>query len=145
MRQIFVELRFWNCAATAVEDVVAWAQAIQRHDVILLAHRTLEVLPPETWYETFRKEYEEERYFKASVSHCIAFADWERLNADFGFDIYRQGGNKLEVVALLDFQFKDERPLVEPLAQRLLAGEFGPGDTILIDISASKEFVFQKK
>jgi len=121
MHQIFVELRFWNCAATAVEDVVAWAQVFQRHGVILLAHRTLEPLPPETWYETFRKEYEEERYFKASVGHRIAFADWGRLNADFGFDIYRQGGNKLEVGALLDFQFKDQRPLVEPLAQRLLA------------------------
>ncbi len=121
MRQIFVDLRFWNCAATAVEDVVAWAQVLQRHGIILLAHRTLEPLPEEIWYETFRKEYEEEEYFKASVAHRIAFTDWGRMNADFGFDEYWEGGNKLEVGALLDFQFKDERPLVEPLAQRLLA------------------------
>ena len=121
MRQIFVDLRFWNCAATTVEDVVAWAQVLQRHGVILLAHRTLEPLPAEIWHETFQKEYEEEEYFKASVAHRIAFTDWGRLNADFGFDEYREGGNKLEVGALLDFQFKDERPLVEPFAQRLLA------------------------
>ena len=121
MRHIFVNICFWNCAATTVEDVVAWARVLQRHGIILLAHRTLEPLPEETWYETFRKEYEEEEYFKASVAHRIAFADWGKLNADFGFDEYRRGGNKLEVGALLDFQFQDQRPLVEPFAQRMLA------------------------
>ena len=121
MRQIFVELRFWNCAATTVEDVVAWAQVLQRHDITLLAHRTLEPLPTRLWYETFQKEYENEEYNKSSVAHRIAFADWGKLAAGFRFDEYRQGGNKLEIGVLLDFQFQDQRPLVEPLAQRLLA------------------------
>jgi len=121
LHHIFVNICFWNCAATTIEDVVAWVRVLQRHGIILLAHRTLEPLPEETWYETFRKEYEEEEYFKASVAHRIAFADWGKLNADFGFDEYRRGGNKLEVGALLDFQFQDQRPLVEPFAQRMLA------------------------
>jgi len=123
MRQIFVELRFWNCAATSVEDVVAWAKVLQRHGILLLAHYTLEPLPETAWKETFQKEREEEEYFKSSVSHRISFTDWGELNADFGFDEYREekgGGNKLEVAVLLNFEFKDERPLVEPLAQRLL-------------------------
>ena len=121
MHQIFVELRFWNCTATTVEDVVAWVHVLQRHGIVLLAHYTGEPLPEETWQETFERERYRFETFKSSISHRIAFADWGRLNASFRFDEYQEGGNKLEIGTLLDFQFKDERPLVEPFAQRLLA------------------------
>jgi len=120
MRQIFVNLHFWNCAATAVEDVVAWAKILQRHGAILLARRTLEPLPEERWLETFQKERYETKIFKSHIGHRIVFADLGGLEANFWFDEYHEGGNKLEVGTLLDFQFKDQRPLVEPLAQRLL-------------------------
>jgi hypothetical protein len=124
MRHIRVDICFWNCAATAVEDVVAWARVLQAHGIILLAPYTLEPLTENQWEEIFRKQREEEEYFKSSISHRIAFEDWGKLNADFGFDEYwehRGGGNKLQLGGLLDFQFKDERHRVEPFAQRLLA------------------------
>jgi len=124
MRDIRVDICFWNCEATRVEDVVAWAHVLQRHGVILLAHYTLEPLPEERWYETFQKERYRFKSFKSSIGHVFAFRDWGQMNGGFGFDEYLEedgGGNKLEFGALLDFEFKDERPLVEPLAQRLLA------------------------
>ena len=124
MRHIQVDLCFWNCAATAVEDVVAWARVLQAHGVILLAHYTLEPLTENQWEEVFRQQREEEEYFKSSISHRIAFVDWGKLNSGFRFDEYHEGdggGNKLQLGGLLDFQFKDERHLVEPFAQRLLA------------------------
>jgi len=124
MRHIRVDLCFWNCAATAVEDVVAWARLLQAHGILLLAHYTLEPLAENQWEEVFRQQREEEEYFKSSIGHVISFENWGELNARFDFQEYTEkqgGGNKLEIGGLLDFQFKDERSLVEPFAQRLLA------------------------
>jgi hypothetical protein len=106
-----------------VEDLVAWTQVLRCHRIILLAHYTLEPLPEERWVETFQRELEDQdSLFKAFVLHKIAFEDWGKLNASFGFEEYRKGGgDKLHVGSLLDLEFKDERLLVEPFAQRLLA------------------------
>lgn len=124
MRHIRVDICFWNCEATEVGDVVAWTRVLQRHGIILQARGTLEPMAEEEWEEAFRKQREEEEYFKSSIGHVITFKDWGRLNAMFDFQEYTEeqgGSNKLEIGGLLDFQFKDERPLVEPFAQRLLA------------------------
>jgi hypothetical protein len=123
MRYIDTAIRFWNCEATRAEDAVSWARVLQRHGVILLAHKTLEPLSEEIWLEMFRKQQEEEDYFKSHIGHRIAFEDWLDLIAHFDFTEYREergGGNKLDIGGLLDFEFQDQRPLVEPFAQRLL-------------------------
>ena len=56
--------------------------------------------------------------------------------AEVGFDpVYGARPLKREI----------QHQIENPLAQKLLAGEFAPGDTILIDIDEHKQFVFQKK
>ncbi len=77
----------------------------------------------------------EERLRDRDIEMEITNAALDEL-AEVGFDpVYGARPLKREI----------QHQIENPLAQRLLAGEFGPGDTILIDISASKEFVFQKK
>jgi ATP-dependent Clp protease ATP-binding subunit ClpB len=56
--------------------------------------------------------------------------------AEVGFDpVYGARPLKREI----------QHQIENPLAQKLLAGEFAPGDTILIDIDEHKQFVFRKK
>ena len=77
----------------------------------------------------------EERLRDRDIEMEITNAALDEL-AEVGFDpVYGARPLKREI----------QHQIENPLAQRLLAGEFGPGDTILIDISASKEFTFRKK
>ena len=77
----------------------------------------------------------EERLRDRDIEMEITNAALDEL-AEVGFDpVYGARPLKREI----------QHQIENPLAQRLLAGEFAPGDTILIDIDASKAFVFTKK
>ncbi len=123
MRGLHVTLSFWNCEATGVKDIVAWMQIMRHYGIIPLAHYTQESLLEEVWLETIQRELEEEwQLFKFRVGHPIAFEDWGKLSAHFAFEEFRKGGNRFELGGYLGFfDTQDERLLVEPLAERLLA------------------------
>ncbi len=122
MKNLFIKVRLWNCQTNSVDDVVAFAGVLQQHQVTLLKHETLEPLSEGEWRKVFEVERAKEWHiFKWSIHHSLAMQDWGELNTSFRLDEYPEGTNKLEFGGLLDFEFKDERPLVEPFAQRLLA------------------------
>jgi hypothetical protein len=50
----------------------------------------------------------------------LRFEDLPGVFLHFAITQFNDGGNQFESGTLLDFEFKDERPLVEPVAQRIL-------------------------
>ncbi len=76
----------------------------------------------------------EERLRDREIEMEITNAALDEL-AEVGFDpVYGARPLKREI----------QHQIENPLAQKLLAGEFGPGDTILIDVDEHKQFSFRK-
>lgn len=120
MRYLHINLHYWACAANEIDHLVAYADVLSRHRVLLL--KDGKPLPRSDWRDVFQeKKAAKYSLFKWNVSQSICFEDWGGLIAHLAFEQFDDAVNRLSFGGLLDFEFQDQRPLVEPFAQRLLA------------------------
>lgn len=104
-----------------VEAVLPWMEAIAAVGGEFWTADMKRPVPRGEWADVVRAWMEEDwrPLMEWRVVLSLRFEDLPGVFLDFGVDQFTRGGNQLVIGTLLDFEFRDERPLVEPVAQRL--------------------------
>ncbi len=105
-----------------VEDILPWMEAVAAHGAEFWTADRKRPVPRKEWPDIVHAWMQEDMRPLAEwrVSLSLRFDDLPEVFMTFGITQFTDGGNKLEIGTLLDFEFIDQRPLVEPTAQRIL-------------------------
>ncbi|GIV82921.1 MAG: hypothetical protein KatS3mg051_2275 [Anaerolineae bacterium] len=123
MRYIQPGLEFYQVKVSRrVEDVLPWMEAVAARGAEFWTRDKKRPAPREEWADIVQAWIQEDRHPLAEwrVSLSLRFEDLPEVFLHFSITQFNDGGNKFEIGTLLDFEFKDERHLVEPTAQRIL-------------------------
>lgn len=123
MRHIQPRLKFYQVKVSRrVEDILPWMEAVAACGAEFWTADMKRPVPREEWADIVQAWMQEDRrpLFQWDVSLSLRFEDLPEIFLDFGVTQFAKGENQFEIGTLLDFEFKDERHLVEPVAQRIL-------------------------
>jgi len=119
MRHVQPWLRFYQVQVSRAEEILAWMEAVADNGVTFWTPSEDRCLPREEWLTAIQAWMQEVwRTIKWRVSFSIRFDDLPDVSLDFSVDQF-DDRNLFQIGTLLDFEFKDERHLVEPTIQRL--------------------------
>jgi hypothetical protein len=120
MRYVQPVLRFYQVQVSRAEEILAWMEAVADNGVTFWTASGDRCLPREEWLTAIQAWMQEVwRTIKWRVSFRIRFDDLPGVSLYFSVDQFDDDENLFQIGTLLDFEFKDERHLVEPTIQRL--------------------------
>jgi hypothetical protein len=120
MRYVQPVLRFYQVQVSRAEEILAWMEAVADNGVTFWTASGDRCLPREEWLTAIQAWMQEVwRTIKWRVSFSIRFDDLPGVSLYFSVDQFNDDENLFRIGTLLDFEFKDERHLVEPTIQRL--------------------------
>jgi hypothetical protein len=138
MKHVQVALEFMQIQVSGPDDILQWMERIAGRKIAFWKADESRLLPPETWAsmvtDEIRRGIEKWEHYKRTepkslryiskwwVTFCIHFEDLPDFYVlpHFSVEQIDDRMNRLEIGGLIDFEFRDERPLLEPFAQRLL-------------------------
>lgn len=122
MRYVEPWLHFYRVATPQLENILAWMEVITTYGAEFWSAANDRLIPREEWAEVVGAQMQEDRrpLFGWRVSLSIRFMDMPETFLVFSLSQFDNERNQFEIGTLLDFEFRDERPLVEPVAQRTL-------------------------
>jgi hypothetical protein len=114
-------LRFYQVQVSRAEEILAWMEAVADNGVTFWTRSGDRCLPRDEWLTAIQAWMQEDwrPLAKWAVSFSIRFDDLPGVSLYFSVDQFDDDENLFQSGTLLDFEFKDERHLVEPTMQRL--------------------------
>jgi hypothetical protein len=120
MRHVRPVLRFYQVQVSRAEEILAWMEAVADNGVTFWTASEDRCLPREEWLSAIQAWMQKVWHTtKWAVSFSIRFDDLPGVSLYFSVDQFNDDENLFQSGTLLDFEFKDERHLVEPTMQRL--------------------------
>jgi len=121
MRYVQPYLHFYQVQVSRAEEILAWMEAVAGNGCAFWTSSGDRCLPREEWLTAIQAWMQEDRrpFGKWAVSFRIRFDDLPGVSLWFSVDQFDDDRNLFQSGTLLDFEFKDERHLVEPTIQRL--------------------------
>jgi len=121
MRYVQPVLRFYQVQVSRAEEILAWMEAVADNGVTFWTSSGDRCLPRKEWLTAIQAWMQEDMrpLTKWRVSFSIRFDDLPGVSLYFSVDQFNDDENLFRIGTLLDFEFKDERHLVEPTIQRL--------------------------
>lgn len=124
MRYIMPWLKFYQVKVSRrVEDVLPWMEAVAARGAEFWTADEKRPAPRDEWASNVQSQLQEEWRVLCEwdVSLSLRFEDLPGVSLDFSVTQFvNKKENMFSIGTLLDFEFKDERHLVEPVAQRIL-------------------------
>jgi len=121
MRHVEPLLRYYQVHVRQAEDIRAWMEAVASAGGAFWTRSGDRCLPRDEWLTAIQTWMQEDRrpFGQWRVSFSLRFDDLPGVSWYFRVDQLDDDENLLRSGTLLDFEFKDERPLVEPTMHRL--------------------------
>ena len=121
MRHVQPYLHFYQVQVTRAEEILAWMEAVADNGVTFWTASEDRCLPRQEWLTAIQAWMQVDRrpLAKWRVSFRIRLDDLPGVSLWFSVDQFNDDENLFQSGTLLDFEFKDERHLVEPTIQHL--------------------------
>jgi hypothetical protein len=121
MRHVQPYLHFYQVQVTRAEEILAWMEAVADNGVTFWTSSGDRCLPRQEWLTAIQAWMQEvwRPLAKWRVSFRIRLDDLPGVSLWFSVDQFNDDENLFQSGTLLDFEFKDERHLVEPTIQHL--------------------------
>jgi hypothetical protein len=121
MRHVQPWLHFYQVQVSRAEEILAWMETVAGNGVTFWTRSGDRCLPRQEWLTAIQAWMQEDWHplAKWAVSFSIRFDDLPGVSLCFSVDQFNDDENLFQIGTLLDFEFKDERHLVEPTMQRL--------------------------
>ena len=123
MRHVQPWLHFYQVQVSRAEEILAWMETVASNGVTFWTRSGDRCLPRQEWLTAIQAWMQEDwrPLAKWAVSFSIRFDDLPGVSLCFSVDQFNDDENLFQIGTLLDFEFKDERHLVEPTMHRLSA------------------------
>jgi hypothetical protein len=120
MRHVLPWLHFYQVQVSRADEILAWMEAVAGNGGAFWTSSGDRCLPREEWLTAIQAWMQKVWHTtKWAVSFRIRFDDLPGVSLWFSVDQFDDDRNLFQSGTLLDFEFKDERHLVEPTIQRL--------------------------
>ncbi|MCS7352293.1 MAG: hypothetical protein RMM10_12370 [Anaerolineae bacterium] len=123
MRDILPSLKFYQVRVSRrVEDVLPWMEALAARGAEFWTADEKRPVPRAEWADLVRTWMQKQWGIPArwSVPLGLRFEDLPEVFFRFSIDQFNDKENQVYLGTLLDFEFRDDRHLVEPVGRRLV-------------------------